>query len=74
MCWDFLFIGANIDAVQTVAHFGISRDRAVNYRADSQGTQALSNTVSETVCAMRTDIPFAADWGERIENDNRNRK
>lgn len=72
--WEFLFIGANIDAVQTAAHFGIDRDRAVNYRADSQGTQVLYDTVSETVCAMRCNQPLASDWGERIEEDNKNRK
>ena len=51
--WEFLFIGANIDAVETAAHYGISRDRAVNYNADSKGTQILYNTVSDAVCCMR---------------------
>ncbi len=72
--WEFLFIGANIDAVETATHFGIGRDRAVNYRADSQGTQVLYDTVSDTVCAMRSNMPIATCWGERIEEDNKNRK
>lgn len=72
--WEFLFIGANIDAVETAAHFGIDRDRAVNYKADSQGTQVLYDTVSETVCAMRASMPIGADWGQKIDEDNKNRK
>ncbi len=72
--WEFLFIGANIDAVQTAAHFGIDSDRAVNYRADSQGTQVLYETLSETVCHMRSDMPITSCWGKRIEEDNKNRK
>lgn len=72
--WEFLFIGANIDAVETAAHFGIDRDRAVNYKADSQGTQVLYDTVSETVCAMRASMPIGADWGQKIEEDNKGRK
>ena len=37
--WEFLFIGANIDAVETARHFGIQRDRVANYKADSRGTE-----------------------------------
>ena len=72
--WEFLFIGANIDAVETAAHFGIDRNRAVNYRADKQGTRVLYDTVSETVCAMRANMPISDNWGERIEKDNNSRK
>ena len=36
--WEFLFLGANIDAVETASHFGIGADRAVNYNSDSEGT------------------------------------
>lgn len=72
--WEFLFIGANIDAVQTASHFGIDRDRAVNYRADSQGTRVLYETLSETVCSMRSNRPISSCWGKKIEDDNKNRK
>lgn len=37
--WEFLFLGANIDAVETAKHFGIGADRAVNYHSDHKGTQ-----------------------------------
>ena len=72
--WEFLFIGANIDAVETAAHFGIERNRAVNYRADKQGTHVLYDTVAETVCAMRSNMPISDAWGQRIEEDNKNRE
>lgn len=54
--WEFLFIGANIDAVQTAAQFGIGHDRAVNYHADSQGTQVLYETLCAPISAMRSNL------------------
>lgn len=72
--WEFLFIGANIDAVETAAQFGIGRNRAVNYRADSRGTQVLYETVADTVYAMRADIPISDTWSRRIDEDFNNRK
>lgn len=72
--WEFLFIGANIDAVETAKHFGIGADRAVNYNADSRGTEILFDTVSETVCCMRANQPLAADWSRKIDEDHKKRK
>ena len=71
--WEFLFIGANIDAVSTATKFGIGADRAVNYRVDSRGTEVLFNTVSETVCCMRENQPLTADWSRKIDEDNKKR-
>ncbi|MBR4933634.1 MAG: VWA domain-containing protein, partial [Clostridia bacterium] len=51
--WEFLFIGANIDAVETASRYGIAQDRAVNYNADSVGTRVLYDTVSDAVGSMR---------------------
>lgn len=67
--WEFLFIGANIDAVETAANIGIDRDRAVNYHADSKGTGILYETVSRTVCQMRKAAPISADWCKDIADD-----
>jgi uncharacterized protein YegL len=67
--WEFLFIGANIDAVETAKHFGISQDRVANYRADSQGTELLFETVSQAACQVRCNVPLSADWNERLEQD-----
>ncbi|MCR5208145.1 MAG: VWA domain-containing protein [Eubacterium sp.] len=67
--WEFLFIGANIDAVETAAQYGISDERAVDYIADSQGTKTVFDAVADTVCCMRNDAPVAACWRKRIEKD-----
>ncbi len=72
--WEFLFLGANIDAVGTAAQFGIGADRAANYRADSQGTRVLYETVAETVSQMRASAPIGAGWSDKIQEDYRERK
>ena len=72
--WEFLFIGANIDSVETAKNYGIGADRAVNYHADETGTRILYETVADTVCSLRKSRPVAAAWGERITRDFKNRK
>ena len=72
--WEFLFIGANIDSVETARHFGIGADRSVNYHADSQGTAVVFETVSETVCNMRANVPLAPSWSDNINKDYNGRK
>ncbi len=71
--WEFLFIGANIDAVETAARYGISRDRAVNYNADGEGTQILYESVAKAVCNVRASAPLGADWSEEIHRDYQKR-
>ena len=72
--WEFLFLGANIDAIETARHFGISEDRAVNYHSDSEGTQLNYEVVSEAICAVRCCAPLGADWKKRIDEDYKARK
>ena len=72
--WEFLFIGANIDAVKTAKHFGIGADRAVNYHADKKGTAVLYNCVGRAVSKARACQPMAADWSREIEEDYESRK
>ena len=72
--WEFLLIGANIDSVETARHFGIGADRSVNYHADSQGTAVVFETVSETVCNMRANMPLAPSWSDNINQDYNGRK
>ena len=74
--WEFLFIGANIDAVQEAKRFGIRKERAVNYVHDEIGTEAVYRSVSKAVCAMRMADASCArsaidecDWGEDINAD-----
>ena len=71
--WEFLFIGANIDAVETAARYGIDRDRAVNYNADKEGTRVLYESVSRAVCNVRASAPLSADWSADIDADYRRR-
>lgn len=72
--WEFLFIGANIDAVETAKRYGISHDRAVNYKADEKGTRVLYETVADAVCNVRACQPLQSNWSENIEEDFKERK
>lgn len=72
--WEFLFLGANIDAVETARHFGISEDRAVNYHSDSEGTQLNYEVLSEAICSVRCSAPLGIDWKKRIDEDYESRK
>lgn len=67
--WEFLFLGANIDAVETARHFGIGADRAVNYHSDSVGTQLNYEVLNEAICAVRSNAPLDAGWKKRIDED-----
>ena len=72
--WEFLFIGANIDAVETASKFGISPDRAANYHADEKGTAVMYEAISKTVCCARADMPIKEDWKQAIDEDYQDRK
>lgn len=72
--WEFLFIGANIDAVETAERYGISEDRAVNYHADSQGTAVVYDAVEQTVANFRACAPINTDWSKNINDDFNSRK
>ena len=72
--WEFLFLGANIDAVETARHFGIGADHAVNYHSDSRGTKLNYEVVSEAICAVRCSSPLSQDWKKRIDEDFESRK
>ncbi len=72
--WEFLFLGANIDAVETARRFGISEDRAVNYHSDSEGTQLNYEVLSEAICSVRCSAPLDANWKKRIDEDYESRK
>ena len=67
--WEFLFLGANIDAAKEAARFGISADRAVNYKCDEAGTALNYEVISEAVCSVRAARPLGADWKRRIDED-----
>lgn len=67
--WEFIFLGANIDAVETAKQFGIREDRAVNYHSDSIGTQLNYKTVSDALSDVRCCKPLGTQWKAPIEKD-----
>ena len=71
--WEFLFIGANIDAVETATRYGIDADRAVNYHADTKGTRVVYESVANAVCNVRANQELRADWSEEIDKDYKRR-
>lgn len=74
--WEFLFLGANMDAVAEASRFGIQKDRAVRYANDARGVSKNYVTVSNTISVMRTAPSMAsvgAEWKKDIEEDYRER-
>ena len=77
--WEFLFLGANIDAIEVAGRFGIQPERAVNYNCDSAGTavnyRALSKAVSRVrhCSADEMDVALGCEWKEEIEVDFKSR-
>ena len=72
--WEFLFLGANIDAAREAARFGIGADCAANYHADSEGTNVIYETVSEAITQVRCcAAPLSADWKQRVDEDYKRR-
>ncbi len=71
--WEFLFLGANIDAAKEAARFGIHTDRAANYHADHVGTAVLYEAMSEAVCNVRASRSMSADWKRRVDEDYKKR-
>ena len=72
--WEFLFLGANIDAAREAARFGIRSDCAADYHADSVGTEVIYEAVSEAVCQVRHAAPLKASWKQKIDADFKGRK
>ena len=73
--WEFLFLGANIDAVETANQIGISADRAANFHSDRRGTALNYEVLADAVCEMRAcAAPISAKWKKRIDEDYNNRK
>ena len=72
--WEFLFLGANIDAAKEAARFGIDADCAADYHADRRGTAVIYEAVSEAVCNVRASRPMSAGWKAKIDRDFKSRK
>ena len=72
--WEFLFLGANIDAIETARSYGIDQDRAVEYNCDSVGTGLNFEAMSDAITTMRCSAPLTADWKKKVEADRKKRK
>lgn len=72
--WEFIFLGANIDAVRTAGHFGIMADRTANYHADSAGVQLNYQVINEAITNFRKNCRLTADWKKKIDADYKRRK
>ena len=72
--WEFLFLGANIDAVETAARYGINEDRAVTFRNDARGQALNYESISGAVQCVRANAPLTRNWKQQIEDDFKNRK
>lgn len=67
--WEFIFLGANIDAISTAAKFGINKDRAANYYPDGEGTQLNYDVVSHLIREFRSEDKVSENWKEKIDED-----
>lgn len=71
--WEFIFLGANIDAVETATRFGISEDRAQNFHADSEGVELNFDVINEVVKSYRVEAAMPKNWNKKIEEDFKKR-
>jgi uncharacterized protein YegL len=67
--WEFIFLGANIDAIKTASHFGISEDKAVNFCSDNEGTRLNYDVVSSVVSEFREGRKIDSSWKKEIDID-----
>ena len=72
--WEFLFLGANIDAAVEAKRFGIDESMAANYHCDEEGTALNYEVISEAITSVRAcAAPLSADWKKKIDADYRRR-
>ncbi len=67
--WEFLFLGANIDAVQTASSFGIDPSRAANYHNDARGVETNFESMTHALRSLRMDSAIPDDWKDDIDRD-----
>lgn len=71
--WEFIFLGANMDAAREAARFGIDRECAVDYHADSEGTAVIYAAMSEAVGTLRTKGKMDKCWRRSVDEDYKKR-
>ncbi len=71
--WEFIFLGANIDAIATARRFGIREDRASNYHSDEKGTILNYQVLNDAVSDLRASKSIDKNWKDKIEEDFKTR-
>jgi uncharacterized protein YegL len=72
--WEFIFLGANIDAVETAKNFGISADRAQDFHADKEGVELNFEVMSNAIKSVRIEQKLDSNWNASIREDFEKRK
>ena len=67
--WEFIFLGADIDAVETAGSIGIDRSRAANYRKDDVGSAAMFRSVNKAITMTRACAPLSDNWKSDVDRD-----
>jgi len=67
--WEFIFLGANIDAADTAQKMGIPKETAVDYMADSEGTQIMYESVGCAISCARSEKKISSAWRRNIDGD-----
>ena len=67
--WEFLFLGANIDAIETAGHLGIQADCATNFMPDGDGVELSFRSMARAVSAARCSMPISSEWKQDVEAD-----
>lgn len=70
--WEFLFVAANIDAIETARNIGIRRERAGNYKQTREGTQCVYEAAEYAIRTMRCNAPLGDEWKEKLNNPEEN--
>lgn len=71
--WEFMFLGANIDAVNVASYMGIDENRAVNFNCDSEGTDLNYEVLNDAIGVLRECSYVSVDWKKRIDKDFKKR-
>lgn len=71
--WEFIFLGANIDAVETAKQVGIDEEHATNYVADSYGTELNYKAMNMAISSCRSEGKISRRWKEEVEKDHKER-
>ncbi|MBO5244478.1 MAG: VWA domain-containing protein [Selenomonadales bacterium] len=72
--WEFMFLGANIDAIAEAGRYGIREEMAANYICDERGTALNYSAVGVALGSMRANRPLTKEWKSEIDQDYMERK